>query len=156
MYSAIASSWNLILKMKVEMPSLKFNFINGLVKRWCLNFKIQLLHPVRKKPISTTQKLRNELGPQQPSKYIEQETFGPVYQLWPISTKLFYFNPKSNHSIKEILMSIRRHFNSLRNEGQIVKIECKTNRISQKWENLLKSRKKLFQEKLEINLLYWF
>ena len=36
---AIASSWNLIMKMKVEMPSLKFNFINGLVKRWNLNFK---------------------------------------------------------------------------------------------------------------------
>ena len=34
------------------------------------------------------QKLRNELGPQQPSKYIEQEAYGPVYQLWPISTKL--------------------------------------------------------------------
>ena len=34
------------------------------------------------------QKLRNELGPQQPSKYIEQETYGPIYQLWPISTKL--------------------------------------------------------------------
>ena len=36
---AIANSWNLILKMKVEIPSLKFNFINGLVKRWNLNFK---------------------------------------------------------------------------------------------------------------------
>ena len=85
---AIANSCNLILKMKVEMPSLKFNFINGLGKRWNLNFKIQVLHLVQKKPISTTQKLRKKLGPQQPSKYIELPTFGPFYQLWPISTKL--------------------------------------------------------------------
>ena len=60
----------------------------GWKKDGCLNFKIQLLHFVQKKPISTMQKLRNELGPQQPSKYIEQETFGLAYQLWPISTKL--------------------------------------------------------------------
>ena len=33
---AIVNSWNLILKMKVEMPSLKFNFTNELGKRWNL------------------------------------------------------------------------------------------------------------------------
>ena len=85
---AIANSWNLILQMKVEMPSLKFNFINRLGKRWNLNFKIQPLHLVQKKPISTTHKLRKELVPQQPSKYIELPTLGSVSQHWPISTKL--------------------------------------------------------------------
>ena len=93
---AIANSWNLILKMKVEIPSLKFNFINGLVKRWNLNFKMQLLQIYW------------------------------IANLWPSLPTLthfnqtsIYFNPKSDHSIEAILMSIRRHFNSLRNEGRL-------------------------------------
>ena len=89
------------------------------------------------------QKLRNELGPQQPSKYIEQETYGPVYQLRPISTKLLSTSIQNLIiQSKQFSCQYERHFNSLRNylkkknslrnEEQIIKIECKTNRISQK------------------------
>ena len=131
--------------MKVEIPSLKFNFINGLVKRWNLNFIIQLLYLVQKKPIKHYAKTK---------KWARPTTTLQIYwtrNLWPSLPTLthfnqtsIYFNLKSDHSIEAILMSIRRHFNSLRNEGQIDKIECKTNRIAQKWENLLKSKKKIY------------
>ena len=85
---AIANSWNLILKIKVEIPSLKFNFINGLVKRWNLNFKIQLLHLVQKKPIKHYTKTK---------KWARPTTTLQIYSI--------YFNLKSDHSIKAILIS---------------------------------------------------
>ena len=104
------------------------------------------------------QKLRNELGPQQPSKYIEQEAYGPVYQLWPISTKLISTSIQNliiqskefSCQFEDILIPseiISKKKNSLWNEEQIIKIECKTDRISQKGENLLKSRKKIISRK---------
>ena len=111
---AIANSWNLILNMKVEIPSLKFNFINGLVKRWNLNFKMQLLHLVQKKPIKHYAK---------PKKWAWPTTALQIYwtaNLWSSLPTLIhfnqtsiYFNLKSGHSIEAILMSIRRHLGRL-------------------------------------------
>ena len=123
---AIANSWNLILKMKVEIPYLKFNFINGLEKRWNLNFIIQLLHLVQKKPIKHYAKTK---------KWARPTTTLQIYwtrNLWPSLPTLTHFNqtsvcfnPKSDHSIEAILMSIRRHFNSLRNEGRLSRSNVK-------------------------------
>ena len=99
---AIANSWNLILKMKVEIPSLKFNFINGLVKRSNLNFKYNCSIWSKRNQLALRKKLRKELGPQQPSKYIELPTLGPVYQLWPISTKLL------STSIQNLIIQLKQ------------------------------------------------
>ena len=145
--------------MKVEIPSLKFNFINGLVKRSNLNFKYNCSIWSKRNQLALRKKLRKELGPQQPSKYIELPTLGPVYQLWPISTKLLSTSIQNliiqskqfSCQYKDILIPseiiLKKKKKSLQNDEQIIKIECKTNRISQKWKKHLKSRKKIISRK---------
>ena len=111
---AIANSWNLILNRKVEIPSLKFNFINGLVKRWNLNFKIQLLHLVQKKPIKHYTKTKKWARPTTALQIYWTANLRPsLPTLTHFNQTLIYFNLKSDHSIKAILMSIQRHLGRL-------------------------------------------